>query len=105
MLKIYVGVVRFQDDRDFIIMVDGESEPVADAVKQVIQEVWGPAEIEVQTAGVDFIEFIHPENKERKGPDGYVLGCEVGSLKRIGFAVQNARRLRNMAPHEGKSPR
>ena len=98
MLKVFVGVVRLQDDRDFVIMVDGESGTVEDSVRQVIQEVWGEGEIEILTEGVDFTEFIHPRNKERSGPDGYVLGCEVGSLKRIGFAVQYARRLRNLGP-------
>lgn len=36
MLKVFIGVVRFPDDRDFVIMVDGEAVPVADTVRQVI---------------------------------------------------------------------
>ena len=45
MLKVYVGVVRFPDDRDFVIMVDGEPGPVEDSVRQVIEEIWGEGEI------------------------------------------------------------
>lgn len=100
MLKIFVGVVRFPDDRDFVIMVDGEPQPVEDSVRQVIQEIWGPGEIEATNQGVDFIEFVHINNQGSQRPDGYILGCEVGSLKRIGFAVQYARRLRHLKPDE-----
>lgn len=93
MLKVYVGVVRFRDDRDFIIMVDGEPAPVEDAVKQVITEIWGEGEIGILTEGVDFREFVHARNQGR--PDGYVLGCEVSTLKRVNYAIQYARRDRN----------
>ena len=75
-------------------MVDGEPQPVEDAVRQVIAEIWGTGDIGVLTEGVDFIEFVHAGNQGQTKPDGYVLGCEVGSHKRIGFAIQNARRLR-----------
>ena len=98
MLKVFIGVVRFRDDREFIIMVDGEPQPVEDAVRQVISEIWGEGETSVLTEGVDFIEFVHPQNVGKERADGYVLGCEVGSHKRIGFAIQNARRLRALAP-------
>lgn len=98
MLKVFIGVVRFRDDREFIIMVDGEPQPVEDAVRQVIHEIWGEGDIAVLTEGVDFIEFSHAQNSGRERADGYVLGCEVGSHKRIGFAIQNARRLRALAP-------
>jgi hypothetical protein len=92
MLKVFVGVVRFRDDRDFIIMVDGEAQPVEDSVKRVINEIWGEGSIEMLAQGVDFVEFIHSGNRGRDRPDGYVLVCEVGSLKRIDFAIQYARR-------------
>lgn len=95
MLKVFVGVVRFRDDRDFIIMVDGESGTVEDAVQQVITEIWGDGEIGVLTEGVDFREFVHSNNRERGRPDGYVLGCEVSALKRVNYAVQYARRERH----------
>ena len=98
MLKVFIGVVRFRDDREFIIMVDGEPQPVEDAVRQVISEIWGEGGTSVLTEGVDFIEFVHPQNVGKERADGYVLGCEVGSHKRIGFAIQNARRLRALAP-------
>lgn len=100
MLKVFVGVVRFPDDRDFVIMVDGEPGPVEDTVRQVIESIWGQGDIEVLTSGVDFTEFIHSTNAERARPDGYVLGCEVGGLKRINYAIQYARRLHNMTPSE-----
>ena len=47
MLKVYVGVVRFPDDRDFVIMVDGEPGPVEDSVRQVIEEIWGEGEMAI----------------------------------------------------------
>lgn len=94
MLKIFIGVVRFPDDREFIIMTDGEPQPVEDAVRQVMAEIWGSGEIDVSNEGVDFIEFVHAVNRGKDRVDGYVLGSEVGSHKRIGFAIQNARRLR-----------
>ncbi len=97
MLKVFIGVVRFPDDRDFVIMVDGESGPVEDSVRQVIEEIWGEGEIVVQTSGVDFTELVHSKN-EGERPDGYVLGCEVGGLKRINYAIQYARRMHNMPP-------
>jgi len=100
LLKVFIGVVRFRDDREFIIMVDGEPQPVEDAVRQVMHEIWGEGETAVLAEGVDFIEFIHAQNAGRDRADGYVLGCEVGSHKRIGFAIQNARRLRALAPDE-----
>lgn len=96
MLKLYVGIVRFPDDRDFVMMVDGESGPVSDSVKQVIEEIWGEGEITVLTEGVDFIEFVHARNAERQRPDGYVVVCEAGGLKRVNYAIQNARRLRHL---------
>lgn len=96
MLKVYVGVVRFRDDRDFVIMVDGEPEPVEDAVREVIHEIWGAGEISVAAEGVDFIEFTHAHNGGRTRPDGYVVACEVSSRKRVGFAMQYARRERNL---------
>jgi len=98
MLKIFIGVVRFPDDRDFVIMVDGEPGPIGDVVQQVIEEIWGEGEITVSTSGVDFTEYTHAANTERQRPDGYVLGCEVGELKRVNYAIQYARRLRNMPP-------
>lgn len=101
MLKVFIGVVRFPDDRDFVIMVDGEAVPVEDTVRQVIESIWGEGDIEILTSGVDFTEFVHPTNKDRARPDGYVLGCEVGGMKRINYAIQYARRLHNMAPGEG----
>lgn len=100
MLKVYVGVVRLQDGRDFIIMVDGEPQPVGDSVKRVMEEIWGAGEITVSSEGVDFTEFTHARNKLSGGPDGYVLACEVGSLKRINFAIQYARRLHHLNPDE-----
>jgi len=100
LLKVFIGVVRFPDDREFIIMVDGEPQPVEDAVRQVIHEIWGEGGIAVLTEGVDFIEFIHAHHAGKDRADGYVLGCEVGSHKRIGFAIQNARRLRALNPEE-----
>ncbi len=96
MLKLYVGVVRFPEDRDFVMMVDGESEPVADSVKQVIEEIWGAGEIKVLTEGVDFTEFIHAVNLDKQRPDGYVVMCEVGGLKRMNYAIQYARRLHHL---------
>jgi hypothetical protein len=102
MLKVFIGVVRFPDDRDFVIMVDGEAEPVEDSVRQVMESIWGVGDIEVLTSGVDFTEFVHPANKGHARPDGYVLGCEVGGLKRINYALQYARRLRNMTSDEGE---
>ncbi len=98
MLKVFVGVVRFPDDRDFVIMVDGEAGPVEDSVRQVITEIWGEGEISVANSGVDFIELMHINNAEQNHPDGYVLGCEVGGLKRINYAIQYARRMHNMPP-------
>jgi len=98
MLKVFIGVVRFPDDRDFVIMVDGEAGPVEDSVRQVIEEIWGEGEIAVDNSGVDFIELVHPKNAGHKRPDGYVLGCEVGGLKRINYAIQYARRMHNMPP-------
>jgi hypothetical protein len=100
LLKVFVGVVRFRDAREFVIMVDGEPQPVEDAVRQVIAEIWGAGEIDVLTEGVDFIEFIHAANPSRDQSDGYVLGCEVGSHRRLGFAIQNARRQRALHPDE-----
>lgn len=95
---MFIGVVRFRDDREFIIMVDGEPQPVEDAVRQVMAEIWGAGEVDVLTEGVDFIEFIHASNRGKQRADGSVLGCEVGSQKRVGFAIQNARRLRALNP-------
>jgi hypothetical protein len=100
LLKVFIGVVRFRDDREFIIMVDGEPQPVEDAVRQVMHEIWGDGESSVLAEGVDFIEFIHPQNVGKDRPDGYVLGCEVSSHKRIGFAIQNARRQRALSPNQ-----
>lgn len=99
MLKVFIGVVRFPDDRDFVIMVDGEPGPVEESVRQVIESIWGAGEITVMTSGVDFTELVHPRNAEGNRPDGYVLGCEVGGLKRINYALQYARRLHNMPPN------
>lgn len=98
MLKVFIGVVRFPDDRDFIIFVDGEPQPVEEAVQQVIREIWGDGAVELLAHGVDFVEFVHANHRERGRPDGYVLQCEVASPKRIGFAVQYARRLHNLEP-------
>ena len=100
MLKVYVGVVRLEDGRDFIIMVDGEPQPVADSVRQVMEEIWGEGDIEISSEGVDFTEFTHSRNKNRTGSDGYVLTCEVGSLKGMNFAIQYARRLHHLNPEE-----
>lgn len=98
MLKVYIGVVRFSDDRDFIIMVDGEPGPVEEAVRQAITEICGEGEIQVQTEGVDFIELVHASHPDQPHPDGYVLGCEVGGLKRFNYAIQYARRQRHLQP-------
>ena len=103
MLKVFIGVVRFPDDRDFVIMVDGEPGPVEDSVRTVIEEIWGEGEIIVQTSGAEFTELVHPKNVDHKRPDGYVLGCEVGGLKRINYAIQYARRMHNMPP-DSKTP-
>lgn len=100
MLKVYIGVVRLPDNRDFIIMVDGEAQPVQDSVMQVIAEIYGEGEVNQTNEGVDFTEYLHQRHQGQPQPDGYVLGCEVGSLKRMGFAIQYARRLRNMGPQE-----
>lgn len=102
MLKVFIGVVRFPDDRDFVIMVDGEVGPVEDSVRQVMESIWGAGDITVLTSGVDFTEFIHAANEGHARPDGYVLGCEVGGLKRINYALQYARRLRNLTPGTGE---
>lgn len=96
MLKVFVGVVRFPDDRDFIIMVDGEAEPVESAVLDVIGEIRGPGQVTVMSEGVDFREFAHEANTARTQPDGYVLGVEVTSSRRMNLAIQQARRLRHL---------
>ena len=98
MLKIFIGVVRFPDDRDFVIMVDGEANAVEDSVRQVMEEIWGEGEITVNNSGVDFTELVHSQNADHNRPDGYVLGCEVGGLKRINYAIQYARRMHNLPP-------
>jgi hypothetical protein len=103
MLKVFVGVVRFRDEREFVIGVDGESQPIEDAVKEIIYESWGEGSIETLTEGVDFIEFIHSSNKDKARADGYILQVEVSSQKRVGFAVQYARRLRNLEPDAGEA--
>lgn len=102
MLYIFVGVVRFPDDRDFIIMVDGELPLVEDVVRGVIGEIWGEGEVLLMAEGVDFREFVHGKHRESSRPDGYVLRCEVSSTKRIDYAVQYARRLRKL--HEDDEP-
>ncbi|MBN8595885.1 MAG: hypothetical protein J0M33_29290 [Anaerolineae bacterium] len=96
MLKVFVGVVRFPDDRDFVIMVDGESGPVESAVQDVIAEIRGPGSIDVMSEGVDFREFAHESNTEQTHPDGYVLAVEVSSSRRMDLAIQQARRLRHL---------
>jgi hypothetical protein len=101
MLKVFVGVVRFPDDRDFIIMVDGEAEPVESAVQDVIAEIRGPGRIAVMSEGVDFREFAHEANTEQAYPDGYVLGVEVTSSRRMNLAIQQARRLRHLQDSGG----
>ncbi len=97
MLKVYVGVVRFRDDRDFIILVDGEPHIVEEAVMRVIGEIWGEGEVRLLAEGLDFREFGHARNKGSGRPDGYVLHCEVGSPKRINFAIEYARRQKKLA--------
>jgi hypothetical protein len=96
MLKVFVGVVRFPDDRDFVIMVDGEAGPVESAVQDVIAEIRGPGSIDVMSEGVDFREFAHESNTEQNHPDGYVLAVEVSSSRRMDLAIQQARRLRHL---------
>ena len=96
MLKVYVGVVRFRDNRDFIILVDGEEPIVEEAVMRVIGEIWGEGDISLLAEGLDFREFGHARNKGSGRPDGYVLQCEVGSPKRINFAVEYARRQKKL---------
>ena len=96
MLKVFVGVVRFPDDRDFVIMVDGEAGPVESAVQDVIAEIRGPGSIDEMSEGVDFREFAHESNTEQNHPDGYVLAVEVSSSRRMDLAIQQARRLRHM---------
>jgi len=95
MLKVYVGVVRFRDNRDFIILVDGEPQPVEEAVQEVMSEIWGPGEITRLAKGVDFVEYSHSGGPDPNRPEGYVVQCEVGSLKRVNFAIQYARRERH----------
>lgn len=96
MLKVFVGVVHFPQARDFVVMVDGEPGPVADAVQQVIAEVWGEGEISVLAEGVDFIELRHARSTAGDDPDGYVLGIEVTSAKRLHYAIEFARRRRHL---------
>jgi hypothetical protein len=96
MLKVFIGVVRFPDERDFIIMVDGEAGPVENAVQDVITEIRGPGRIEVMSEGVDFREFAHESNTAQTNPDGYVLAVEVTSSRRMNLAIQQARRLRHL---------
>jgi hypothetical protein len=100
MLKVYVGVVRFQDERDFVILVDGEAHLVEEAVRRVIGEIWGEGDIELLAEGLDFVELVHSKNKGHGRSDGYVLQCEIGSTKRIGFAVEYARRHKKLEPGE-----
>jgi hypothetical protein len=101
-LKVYVGVVRFRDEREFIIGVDGEPLPIEDALRDVIGEIWGEGGIETMTEGVDFVEFVHASNRGKGRPDGYILQCEVGSQKRVGFAIQYARRTRKLETGTGE---
>jgi hypothetical protein len=96
MLNVYIGVVRFPNNHDFIIMVDGELPLVEDAVRGVVGEIWGEGEILLTSEGIDFREFVHQANQGGERPDGYVLRCEVSSSKRIDYAVQYARRLRKL---------
>lgn len=79
-------------------MVDGEANAVEDSVRQVMEEIWGEGEITVNNSGVDFTELVHSQNTGHNRPDGYVLGCEVGGLKRINYAIQYARRMHNLPP-------
>ena len=96
MLKVYIGVVRLPEDRDFVILVDGESALVEESVVRVIGEIWGEGEVKLLAEGLDFREFIHAEHLDSKKPDGYVLQCEVGSPKRINFAIEYARRQKRL---------
>jgi hypothetical protein len=54
------------------------------------------------TEGVDFVEFVHASNRGKGRPDGYILQCEVGSQKRVGFAIQYARRTRKLETGTGE---
>jgi len=100
MLTVFVGVVRFPDERDFIIMVDGEAPLVEDTVCGVISEIWGGGEVLPLAEGVDFREFVHVKHKDSQRPDGYVLRCEVSSSKRVDYAIQYARRLHKLETGE-----
>jgi hypothetical protein len=99
-LKVYVGVVRLPDDRDFVILVDGESPLVEEAVIRVIREIWGDGDVKLLAEGLDFREFIHAGHENSSRPDGYVLQCEVGSPKRINFAIEYARRRKKLDTQE-----
>ena len=100
MLKVYIGVVRLPDNRDFVILVDGESHLVEEAVVRVIGEIWGEGDVRLLAEGLDFREFAHAEHDPAAKPDGYVLQCEVGSAKRINFAIEYARRRKNLDTNE-----
>ena len=100
MLKVYIGVVRLPDDRDFVILVDGESHLVEEAVIRVIGEIWGDGDVSLLAEGLDFREFVHNSHHNSGRPDGYVLQCEVGSSKRVGFAVEYARRQKRLENKE-----
>ena len=100
MLKVYVGVVRLPDDRDFVILVDGESPLVEEAVVRVIREIWGVGDVKLLAEGLDFREFAHTTHENSGKPDGYVLQCEVGSSKRINFAIEYARRRKKLDTNE-----
>jgi hypothetical protein len=99
-LKVYVGVVRLTDDRDFVILVDGESSLVEEAVVRVIGEIWGEGDVRLLAEGLDFREFVHVQHEPASKPDGYVLQCEVGSSKRINFAIEYARRRKKLDTNE-----
>lgn len=100
MLRVYVGVVRLPDDRDFVILVDGEEPLVEEAVVRVIREIWGEGDVKLLAEGLDFREFAHLKHENTSRPDGYVLQCEVGSPKRINFAIEYARRRRKLDTNE-----
>jgi hypothetical protein len=95
-LKVYIGVVRLPEDRDFVILVDGESALVEEAVVRVIGEIWGEGDVKLLAEGLDFREFIHAGHEASSRPDGYVLQCDVGSPKRINFAIEYARRQKRL---------
>lgn len=83
-----------------MILVDGESPLVEEAVVRVIREIWGEGDARLLAEGLDFREFAHAQHNPASTPDGYVLQCKVGSPKRIYFAIEYARRRKKLDTDE-----